>query len=334
VIDNRLRFLKCAAFVLSVSSASLSFPQSALVGAALGPATLPDAPSSFQQQPQTPTPPQQPSAPAPTPQSSSSQSAQETPGPANETEEQRKARLQKEEAEREVRAEEAQRFGGVIPQFNVVTNGQGVPLTAGQKFNISFHTIIDPYTIGLAVLVGGGLGELEDSHTGYGHGPAGLGKRIASSYADNVNGNLIGNALLPVILKQDPRYFRKGTGSIKSRIYYSAMSTFICKGDNGHTQFNASNVLGNFISGAISNAYYPQDERGVGLTLENGVTVTLEGMVGAQLLEFAPDVTAYVHKRREHHRQMLQQQADAAAAAKAAGHSTTPAATPAPAPKL
>jgi len=254
--------------------------------------TLPDAPSALQQQTTTPAPP-----------------------PQNETPEQKKAREAREEAEREVKEQEKQRIGGIIPNFNVRIDGQGVPLTPKEKFNISFHTIIDPYTIGLAVLVGGGLGELEDSHTGYHHGFEGLAKRVGSSYADNVSGNLIGNALLPSILHQDPRYFRKGTGSIISRVLFSASTAFICKGDNGHWQFNASNVLGNFASGGLSNVYYPSDERGFGLTVDNAITVTLEGMLGAQLLEFSPDVSSYIHKRKEHHRQVLLDQAKAAAAA-------------------
>ncbi len=219
--------------------------------------------------------------------------AQQTQAPANETPEQKKAR-EKAEAEAEVKKQEKQRAAGVLPLFNVVISGKTVPLTPGQKFNLSFHTIIDPYTFGLAVVFGGGLGELEDSHTGYHHGPEGLFKRIGASYADNAIGNLIGNAALPVVLHQDPRYYRKGTGSIKSRIIYSALTTFICYGDNGRKQFNTSNVLGNFISGAISNAYYPSDERGVALTLENGSLVTAEGMLGAQLLEFSPDFSQYM----------------------------------------
>ncbi len=204
--------------------------------------------------------------------------------PQNETDAQRKAREAREEheeAEREVKAQEKQRGVGVLPLFNVVISGPAVPLTPAQKFNLSFHTIIDPYTIGLAFIVGGGFGELTDSHTGYGHGPSGFFKRVGASYADNIDGNLIGNALLPILLHQDPRYFRKGSGSVKSRILYSALTSFICHGDNGKTQFNTSNVAGNFISGAISNLYYPANERGVGLTLENGLVVTLEGMAGS-----------------------------------------------------
>ncbi len=243
----------------------------------------------------------------------------EAPTPADQQttadDQQKKAQAQREEAEREVKAQEKQRVGGVLPLFNVVISGKTVPLSPKQKFDLSFHTIIDPYTIGLAVVLGGGFGELNDSHPGYHHGPAGLAKRIGASYADNVNGNLIGNALLPTLLHQDPRYYRKGTGPIKSRILYSAITTFICYGDNGKRQFNTSNVAGNFLSGAISNAYYPSDERGVELTIQNAITVTLEGMLGAQLLEFSPDLGNYLARRRQ---RKLDRQSGASA-------STTPA---------
>jgi len=298
VIFPRSRFTQCAIILFALTSLKTSVAQSSATSSSLIlSASLPDAPSfSSSQQSQAP--------------------AQAQP-PPQETDEQRKARLEREEAEREVKAQEKQRVGGIMPMFNVSLNGQGVPLTPKEKFDLSFHTIIDPYTVGLAVLFGGGLGELQDDHTGYGHGPQGLFERIGASYLDNIDGNLIGNAILPVL--QDPRYFRKGTGTIKSRIFYSAMTTFICRSDKGKKQFNTSNVAGNFISGAISNAYYPSDERGVVLTIDNGIFVTLEGMLGAQILEFSPDVTAYIHKRREHHRQMLQQQSDAA-------HGITPAA--------
>lgn len=282
------------------------------------PVALPDAPSFSSSSQQASGAPAQPAP-------------QIAPAPANETEAQRKAREQYTEAEREVKAEEKQRAVGVLPLFNVVLNGQAVPLTPAQKFDLSFHTIIDPYTIGLAVIVGGGFGELTDSHTGYGHGPAGFFKRVGASYLDNVDGNLIGNAFLPIVLHQDPRYYRKGTGPVKSRIIYSALTTFICHGDNGKLQFNTSNVAGNFISGAISNAYYPSDERGVGLTLENGVIVTLEGMAGAQLLEFSPDLSSYLRRRRERHQQLRDQAAPAAAPAVSPdATSTTPPAGPPP----
>ncbi len=185
-----------------------------------------------------------------------------------------------------------------MPQFQVVMGGQAVPLSGGQKWKLALHTAIDPFYIGWAFVVGGGYGELVDSNSGNDWGPGGYFKRVGANYADNENGALIGNALLPTLLHQDPRYFRKGTGPVFKRFLYAAESTVVCHGDNGKNQPNVSNVLGNFISGAISNLYYPADQRGVDLTLENGASVTLFGALGGQILEFGPDLARLVHHKR------------------------------------
>jgi hypothetical protein len=206
---------------------------------------------------------------------------------------------QHDQAERDLKVQEKQRLLGVMPQFQVVMGGKAVPLTGGEKWRLALHTAVDPFYIGWALVIGGGYGELVDSNRGYDWGPGGYFKRVGANYADNVNGALIGNALLPQLLHQDPRYFRKGTGPIMHRFLYAAMSTVVCKGDNGKWQPNVSNVLGNFISGAISNAYYPADQRGVSLTLENGASVTLFGALGGQVLEFGPDLARLVHRKRK-----------------------------------
>ena len=282
-------FLPAQTVPTNSSSAELSVAP-ILLPSALPLATLPDAPFIAKQQ-------------------VSSLAAQQ-----NETDTERKRRERREEGEREVRKEERQRVGGVLPLFNVVISGQTVPLTPKQKFDLSWRTIIDPYTIGLAVVAGGALGEIEDSHTGYEHGAEGLFKRIGASYADNAIGNVIGNAVLPVLLRQDPRYYRKGEGPMLKRVFYSAKTTFICYGDNGKTQFNFSNILGNFIAGGLSNVYYPSDERGFELTVQSATAVTLEGMIGGQLLEFSPDLNNYLHQRRDRHRMILQRKVAASAA--------------------
>ena len=206
---------------------------------------------------------------------------------------------QREQADRDLHAEEKQRLLGIMPQFQTVLGGKAVRLTAGQKWNLASHTAIDPFYIGYAFVVGGGYSELQDSHKGYGHGPSGYFKRVGSNYADNIDGALIGNGLLPILFHQDQRYFRLGTGSFGRRFVHAAISTVVCLGDNGHKQPNVSNVLGNFISGAISNAYYPPDERGMELTLENGLEVTALGAVGGQLLEFGPDINRLLHHHKK-----------------------------------
>jgi hypothetical protein len=208
-------------------------------------------------------------------------------------------RKQHEQAEQDLKVQEKQRLLGVMPQFQVVMNGQAVPLSGGQKWRLALHSAIDPFYIGWAFVIGGGWGEVEDSNSGYGWGPAGYFKRVGANYADNVDGAVIGNALLPTLLHQDPRYFRKGTGPAFKRFLYAAESTVVCHGDNGKHQPNVSNVLGNYISGGISNLYYPANQRGVKLTLENGTSVTLFGALGGQILEFGPDLARLVHRKKD-----------------------------------
>ena len=187
-----------------------------------------------------------------------------------------------------------------MPQFQVVMNGQAVPLTGGEKWRLALHSAIDPFYIGWAFTIGGGWSEIVDSNARrlQRWGDAGYFKRVGANYADNVNGALIGNALLPQLLHQDPRYFRKGSGPIFKRFLYAAESTVVCHGDNGKHQANVSNILGNFLSGAISNTYYPKEERGAVLTVENGISVTLFGALGGQVLEFGPDLQRLLVRKR------------------------------------
>jgi len=206
---------------------------------------------------------------------------------------------QHDQAEQQLKAQEKQRLLGVMPQFQVVMNGQAVPLSGGQKWSLALHSPIDPFYIGWAFVVGGGLGEAERSHPGFGWGPSGYFKRVGASYADNVNGALISNALLPQLLHQDPRYFRKGSGSIKGRFIYAALSTVICRSDNGKNEFNTSNVLGDYLAGAVSNLYYPSSDRGVVLTFENGTEVVVFGALGGQILEFGPDLQRLLQRKKK-----------------------------------
>jgi hypothetical protein len=174
-------------------------------------------------------------------------------------------------AEEEIKVEEKQRVLGFIPNFYVSYVPDAVPLSAKQKFEIAWKTSIDPVTF---LLIGGiaGIQQAQNDFSGYGQGAQGYAKRYGASYADMATGTFIGSAILPSLLKQDPRYFYKGTGSKRSRFLYAIANSVICKGDNGRWQANYSNILGNFAAGGISNLYYPaKDREGAGLTFENGL---------------------------------------------------------------
>jgi hypothetical protein len=172
-------------------------------------------------------------------------------------------------AEEQIKVEEKQRIFGAIPNFYVAYTPNPVPLTSRQKFEIAWKTVVDPVT-GLMVAGAAGVEQAQNHFNQYGQGAQGYAKRFGAGYADTITGVFIGGAVLPSLLKQDPRYFYKGTGSFGARTLYAIAFSVVCKGDNGHWQPNYSNVLGSLASGGISNLYYPAADRdGAELTFEN-----------------------------------------------------------------
>ena len=146
--------------------------------------------------------------------------------------------------------------------------------------------MIDPVTIAIPAVIAG-VEQGQNSFSGYGQGVQGYAKRFGASYTDSFTSTMLGDAVLPSILHQDPRYFYKGTGSIRSRALYAIATAVICKGDNGHWQANYSNLMGNLASAGISNLYYPSTNRNSAqLTIDNWLIGTASGAVGALFQEF------------------------------------------------
>jgi hypothetical protein len=178
---------------------------------------------------------------------------------------------QEEIAEAQIKEQEKQRALGFIPNFYVSYIPNAVPLKPRQKFELAWKSLVDPVNFGLTGAVAG-IQQWRDDFHGYGQGAEGYAKRYGAAYADGVTGTLIGSAILPSLLKQDPRYFYKGTGTIRSRFMYAVANSVICKGDNGHWQPNYSAIAGGIAAGGISNLYYPAaDRNGVELTFENAL---------------------------------------------------------------
>ncbi len=172
-------------------------------------------------------------------------------------------------AEEQIKIEEKQRVLRVIPNFYVSYIPNAVPLNAKQKFQLAMKMTVDPVTFALVGVIAG-VEQAQNDFSGYGQGAQGYAKRYGAAYADLFAGTFIGSAVLPSLLKQDPRYFYKGSGSKRSRAFYAIANAVVCKGDNGRWQPNYSNVLGSVAAGGISNLYYPANNRnGARLTFEN-----------------------------------------------------------------
>ena len=185
----------------------------------------------------------------------------------------------------EEKVEEHQRVLGVIPNFYVEYDRQDVvPLPAMLKFKLALKASTDTVSLVAAGFLAGMTQAAKDPS--YVEGAKGYGQRIGAAYADGASDILIGGAILPTLLRQDPRYYYQGTGTKKSRFLHAVSSPIICKGDNGHTQFNLSSVGGDLISGALEETYYPPVNRGPGLVFDSALIITGGRVANALLQEF------------------------------------------------
>jgi len=230
-----------------------------------------------------------------------------TPSPRPQATRSQQKSDQEKEAERK---EQSQRILGVLPQFGVTSRQDALPLTPREKFRLFAKSAFDPVTIGVVGLQAG-LSQAENEFPAYGQGAQGYGKRFGAAFADQVSSGFWSNFAYPLLLKEDPRYFRLGEGRFTTRMFYSIKQEFVCHTDKGGRMFHFSNVLGAFTSGAISNIYYPgkslarvipatatspaipvyyESDRGVGLTMSRAAIALGYGTIGGLFDEFWPDI--------------------------------------------
>ena len=193
---------------------------------------------------------------------------------------------QEEIAEAQLNLEEKQRVLGILPNYYVSYDPNALSLTSRQKFQLAWRTSIDPVTFLMTGTIAG-IEQANHTFKGYGQGTEGYAKRFGANYADSFDGDMIGGAILSSIFRQDPRYFYQGTGSIRSRAMHAVASAIICKGDNGHWQFDYSGILGGIAAGGISNLYYPAGDRsGVEVTFVNALIGTASAAAQNLVQEF------------------------------------------------
>ncbi|MGB9409330.1 MAG: carboxypeptidase-like regulatory domain-containing protein [Terracidiphilus sp.] len=185
-------------------------------------------------------------------------------------------------AQEQVRIAEQQRVLGVFPNFYSSYDWNAPPMGPRQKFQLALRSATDPVTF-LGVGIVAGIEQADNRFPGYGQGMQGYSKRFGADYADAFTGRMLGSAVFPSLLHQDPRYFYKGNGSIHSRVFYAITSAVIARGDDGRREPNYSYVLGSFTAGGLSNLYRPSADRGVSLTVMNGL-IGIADHAGTNLL--------------------------------------------------
>src|SRR5882757_2159951 len=155
-------------------------------------------------------------------------------------------------AAEQIKAEEKQRFIGVIPNFYIRNVHDPAPMTTKQKFSLASHDTFDPVSL-IGVGLAAGIEQANNTYAGYGEGAAGYGKRFAAKFGDGRTSDFLSHAVFPSLFHQDPRYFYQGTGSVKSRMLHAASFAIITRSDSGKPMPNYSYFLGDIGSGALSN---------------------------------------------------------------------------------
>jgi hypothetical protein len=256
----------------------------------------PDAPEQSQSSSQSTTP----GAPSATGNGKDG-SAQNCPASQTSSQEPCAQKTRQQEAEDEVKEQEKQRVEGVVPTFNVTYRHNAVPLSPAQKMELSFRSAIDPFAFASA-FVTAGYHEADNDLKGFPWGPKGFFERTGVAYLDTFDSDILSTGVVPIIFRQDPRYFRLGYGTVKHRMLYSLATNFIAKNDyNGKWGPNYGNVLGNFAAGEISVLYYPSGNSSFFLAAANTGVQIAEGAAGSIFNEFWPDISRkFLHKDPTH----------------------------------
>jgi len=216
-------------------------------------------------------------------------------------------------SEEQLQQQERQRVFGVMAAFDTTLNRDALPMTPSQKFRLFFKSQTDPWPFVLAGYVAG-YDQATNSSPEYGQGMEGYAKRYGAAWGDAFIGNFFGNAVLPSLWHEDPRYFQMGTGPVARRALWAATSTVWCRRDNGSWGPNYSNLVGNLIGSAIANVYYPASERTAADTITRSLTVSAEGIVGSEVIEFWPDIVRHYQKNHAEKVARKAEQEDARAA--------------------
>lgn len=239
-------------------------------------------------------------------QAAASQTAQSQTAPSEAASLQSGEKKQDEQKKEEQKQEEIQPSGTskdrlfyTLPNFLSVPNAPLAPLTPAEKFKVVTRGAFDPVEFAWYAALAG-IGQAENSESGYGQGAAGYGKRFGATVADGTIENYMTGAVLPTLLRQDPRFFQLGKGSFWHRTGYAMSRIFVTRTDAGGQQFNFSEIFGSALSAGISTySYHPHADKTLANTASVWGTQVGYDTLSIVVKEFWPDIKRKIHRKRQ-----------------------------------
>lgn len=185
---------------------------------------------------------------------------------------------------------QTKRILGIIPNFRAVsTNAHPPAQTVKEKFVTASQDSFDYSAIVLPAAVA--AFDLGTNNTPeFGHGGVGYGRYLWHDAVDQTIENYSVEFIVPVITREDTRYYTLGKGGFLKRTGYSLSRSVITRNDAGRETFNISEVVGAGAAAGISNLYYPRPERTFSNTADKwGTNVGIDAAT-FMFKEFWPDI--------------------------------------------
>lgn len=148
-------------------------------------------------------------------------------------------------------------------------------------------------------LIAAGYGQITDTPA-YGSDAGAFGDRLAAAAVRQTTMRFFSSSLFPECTGEDPRYFRKASGSTLGRAEWAVGRAFVTQRDSGNHSLNFSDIFGHLAASALTLAYYPSKSRNVRTVMQTWGT-SIAGAAGNNLfLEFVPDPINAWRRHRQH----------------------------------
>ncbi len=185
----------------------------------------------------------------------------------------------------------------IFPNYRTVDEAGSLPrITAREKLTIATRDSFDPYAFPIAGMFAG-IAYVRDTDSSWGSGTDRYGKLYFAALADQTMSNMMSETAFPILLHQDPRYFRLGRGGFWHRAGYAASRLFVTRNDSAEAEFNYSEFGGNAVMAGVGNVYYPRVDRTLGNTAARYGTQLAFDLIANLAKEFWPDAKRWLLRK-------------------------------------
>jgi hypothetical protein len=184
----------------------------------------------------------------------------------------------------------------IMPNFHSVSAGSQLPPQSAKGKLLSATQDSFDYSSFMFVGALAGLAQAQRSTPEFGQGSAGYGRYYWHILVDQTDENYLVEGFMPIVFRQDTRYYTLGRGGFLKRSFYAVSRAVITRTDAGEPAANYSEVIGAGAAAGLSNLYYPGRERTWTKTGQRWVLNVGLDIMGQTFKEFWPDVNRKVFK--------------------------------------